>query len=298
MERFAIRSTDIMSQPLKRILGVGDNWGQIILQLKRHHVPPARGEWNSQQPCAINLVLQGSGRYLMSNGKAFPLGPGTLYHSLGYPGAEVEFETQQSVTEIFLVLDAGTAGNLRRLSVLNDEPVVQVGCDPAILNGFRRLRSVCELSYHQMTKRRILSELLQFLQLIYDPAVPASGVDSMSRALVNAARQLREDSTGSLTIPEVAAACGISYTSLRRAFVLHMGISPVRFRLYHRMRHAALLLRGHTVSEVAALLEYADPFVFSAQFKRVFGMPPKTFQSLPPRQLPRARFEPAPLGWQ
>ena len=82
----------------------------------------------------------------------------------------------------------------------------------------------------------------------------------------------------------------MSYERFRKVFRARMGVSPAAYRIRRRIDRAReLLVGGVSVSRVADELGYANPFIFSAQFKRLVGASPRAFQR---RQAPRA---PAPL---
>lgn len=91
-----------------------------------------------------------------------------------------------------------------------------------------------------------------------------------------------------LSIPALAAAVGVSASTLKRAFrvVTGQGAGEVirRLRLEHGLR--ALRETDITVLEAALMSGFEDPSAFTRSFKRVFGLPPTTargWQSVVPR---------------
>ncbi|MDT0308919.1 AraC family transcriptional regulator [Streptomyces sp. DSM 44917] len=79
------------------------------------------------------------------------------------------------------------------------------------------------------------------------------------------------------TLATLAAEAGVSRTTLARRFPAVVGESPLAYLTSWRMDLAADLLRAEphrTLASVARRVGYADPFGFSAAFKRVRGVTP------------------------
>jgi AraC-like DNA-binding protein len=82
------------------------------------------------------------------------------------------------------------------------------------------------------------------------------------------------------SVAELARRLGVTPEHLARSFKAMGDEAPLRRLVALRMNHAAHLLvsRGSQVKRVAADLGYANPFHFSAVFKRHFGFPPKSLR--------------------
>lgn len=87
---------------------------------------------------------------------------------------------------------------------------------------------------------------------------------------------LDSDPSVQLSVKQLAKRCGLSEGHFTRRFRKHTGVSPKTYQLYSRMHTAKKLLqeRGQSVQKVAQEIGYSDPFVFSRQFKKVWGVPP------------------------
>lgn len=79
---------------------------------------------------------------------------------------------------------------------------------------------------------------------------------------------------------DVARRLNLSYERFRKLFRLRMGMPPGEYRIRRRIDRARSLIAqdGLSNKEVAYRLAYADPFVFSKQFKRYTGMSPAAFR--------------------
>jgi AraC-like DNA-binding protein len=79
----------------------------------------------------------------------------------------------------------------------------------------------------------------------------------------------------SVTLPQVAAAAGLSPFHLLRVFRQALGMSPHAYLAHQRVAQAkALLADGVPVAHVAAATGFADQSHLTRQFKRVVGVPP------------------------
>lgn len=84
-------------------------------------------------------------------------------------------------------------------------------------------------------------------------------------------------------LDEMAAACGMSVSSLRCAFQQVLGKSPAQIRIQLKLSYAHEFLRrgDRNVAEVAAALGFCDPYHFSKAFKRQFGFSPSGIHAPP-----------------
>ncbi|MGK5642616.1 AraC family transcriptional regulator [Streptomyces sp. URMC 126] len=83
------------------------------------------------------------------------------------------------------------------------------------------------------------------------------------------------------TLPSLAAVAGVSRSTFAKRFQALLGEPPLTYLTEWRMALAADLLSepGTTVAAVARRVGYADPFGFSAAFKRVRGVSPSTHRA-------------------
>ncbi|OXM62145.1 AraC family transcriptional regulator [Amycolatopsis vastitatis] len=102
-----------------------------------------------------------------------------------------------------------------------------------------------------------------------------------------ALRLLHDEPAAPWTVAALAARVGISRSTLAKRFAELVGEPPLTYLTRRRMALAADLLAerpGATVAEVARAVGYADPFGFSAAFKRVRGVTPSEFRRRPPEK--------------
>lgn len=125
---------------------------------------------------------------------------------------------------------------------------------------------------------RALSLFYEVLSCISENRKPAYLPTATVQKIDPAVECLRENIFDpTLKIGSLHALCGISDTYFRQIFIARFGISPKKYVLSKRLRHAkAILEQGEcgSIGEVALLSGFDDPLYFSKVFKQTYGYPP------------------------
>lgn len=100
------------------------------------------------------------------------------------------------------------------------------------------------------------------------------------RMVERARRILMEKSGEPPALEAVARELGVSYSTLRRLFRQHAGMSLKQFQTDVRIRRACELLRNSdkSVKAIAAYLGYNSAFHFSSQFRKATGLAPSEWR--------------------
>ncbi|MDA2892169.1 AraC family transcriptional regulator [Mycolicibacterium sp. BiH015] len=97
----------------------------------------------------------------------------------------------------------------------------------------------------------------------------------------DALRLLHDDPAAPWTVKALAERIGVSRSTLAKRFSDLMAEAPLTYLTHWRMALAVDRLVDEptsSIAEVARSVGYADPFAFSAAFKRVRGMNPRDFR--------------------
>lgn len=83
-----------------------------------------------------------------------------------------------------------------------------------------------------------------------------------------------------VTVKEAADRANLSEVYFRKLFKEQFGVSPRKYIIDLRIKHAVTLLESgyYSLGEVAMELGYTDYKYFSAEFARVIGMPPSRYR--------------------
>jgi len=100
------------------------------------------------------------------------------------------------------------------------------------------------------------------------------------RLMEQARRALMDRSGDAGDMEQIATELGLSYSTLRRLFREHTGMSLKQFQTEARTRRAYELLRNSdkSVKAIAGYLGYNSAFHFSAQFKKATGLAPSEWR--------------------
>jgi AraC-like DNA-binding protein len=106
-------------------------------------------------------------------------------------------------------------------------------------------------------------------------------VNNGKRAVEHAKAYLRERFNESVSLRELAAACGLSRFHLVHAFTKEAGLSPHAYQVHVRVERARSLLQsGVSPAIVAANLGFADQSHFTRHFKRIMHVTPTQYASV------------------
>ena len=135
------------------------------------------------------------------------------------------------------------------------------------------------LAYHEPHLRGLLTVLFSRV-LQKSPGQISGGTvfsDLQRRSLL---RYVQRQIAERLTARDLASVLQLSPDYFSRTFRRTFSISPRQWLLNERIRLAAQALTGtgRSVSDVAYQFGYRDVYLFSRQFKQVFGLSPRAFR--------------------
>jgi AraC-like DNA-binding protein len=133
-----------------------------------------------------------------------------------------------------------------------------------------------------------LAELI-FVQILREELDAATLPPGWLRAMrderiVRALRAMHEDPARAWTLDELATEAAMSRTRFAVAFKATAGVAPLTYLTEWRMRLAQRALRDEAtpIRQLAETFGYASESAFSSAFKRVVGVSPRDFRSIPP----------------
>ena len=128
-------------------------------------------------------------------------------------------------------------------------------------------------------RRPAINSFVQLFGELFDlieTGMPEQPNDSL---VADACMAIRNEPASRRPLLEIADELGVGYAALRKRFKRVMGMSLAQFRVHIRIQEAERLLVHHSVKQVAEDLNYADPFMLSAQFKKVTGISPRQYKA-------------------
>lgn len=107
--------------------------------------------------------------------------------------------------------------------------------------------------------------------------------DRDRKRVAAALRRIESDPAQPLSLNDLAVGAAMSPFHFLRVFEQVVGVTPAQYILRLRLRRAAVELRNsqESVAAIAAECGFSDLSTFNRQFKRVLGVTPRAFRSLP-----------------
>ncbi|MBQ8357951.1 MAG: AraC family transcriptional regulator [Clostridia bacterium] len=136
----------------------------------------------------------------------------------------------------------------------------------------RKVKEDTDPGVLQSVVNRLEQLLLELLRQKEPSRVRQQQTDALYALAVSV---MRREPWHSLTVPQIAAACRVSVSTLQKLFARYTGMGVMEYYNRLRMHRARQLLReGCRVSETAERLGFADQNYFSTAYRRYFGLPP------------------------
>jgi len=158
-----------------------------------------------------------------------------------------------------------------------EKPIYHVGFSDAIVRLYESAyaTSIEEAAYSQQLLAGIVNHMVGIMYSLERNIALSKNqahVDMVNRARL----RIRESVEGTLTIQQLAAEMGQSYSNFRKLFKEYTGISPALYQQDLKLQRAKELLATTTksIKEIAYALNFESPDYFSAKFKAKTGMKP------------------------
>lgn len=265
--------------------------GRITLGQRASRSEPllAGQQWRRLGSYALALILEGRGTYRDEAGYACGLGPGSLITVLPELGHRYGPDGD-GWTETFLVFSG---------------PVFEAWEAAGELDGREPVARLCDTDYWRERFEWVLGgqdvfaeeadfdPLLQIARLqvlmaeirgaLRRPANDGSPLAPRPPAWLAQAKELLARQPHNGKPPELEAIADelcVSYSTFRRRFVEHVGVSPARYRAEQLMDRARRLMIDTDLNDkqIADRLGFADAQHFSKRFKQIIGQTPSRFR--------------------
>ncbi|MGD0536294.1 MAG: AraC family transcriptional regulator [Verrucomicrobiota bacterium] len=230
---------------------------------------------------ALEFVAQGEGE-LKLRGRRFRLRPGMAFAYGPRVSHTIRTSAQSPMLKYYVDFVGREGDRLLAEGPLGRWEPVQVSSPNELTELFESLQR--NGAAENPLTGRICSTLVALILLkIAERAIDYGAAESRALPTYERARRHLEAHYEQLkTVEEIARACHVNAAYLCRLFQRFDHRSPYQLLLRLKMNRAAALLLdgGLMVKEVAARLNFADPYHFSRVFKRVYGVSPDRFVKL------------------
>ena len=162
-----------------------------------------------------------------------------------------------------------------------EKPIYHVGYSSMMVSLYDSALKAAfeEAAYVQQVLAGIVNHLIGLMYSLERNII--LGKDSDRVDMVNRARlRIREALESPLSIQQIAAEMGVSYSNFRKLFKEFTGISPALYQQALKIQRAKELLSTTdlTIKEIAYKLNFESPDYFSSKFKAKTGQKPSDFR--------------------
>lgn len=275
---FHLPKTIFLRPNANRLFRRNNRLGHLTAAFKEHgKMPDSVRNFISQSYC-LNLVLRGSGKYITSAGEGYSLKPGCVFIREPNVPHSTLIDAESDYAEWFIVCDPITANILTSLELRPPACVFSVGCSSLLLDKIAEITENIRQSQDKLGSASLQLKFATFLDYLFQKANQNKEQNTWNRIVEEACEWLDNPAHDWIDLEQLAGQLGVAYPSFRRAFTEIKGMPPGEYRIRHRLNRACHLLAESSVRETSERLRYADPFAFSAQFKRYMGISPSDYQ--------------------
>lgn len=208
------------------------------------------------------------------DGTTFAIMPGSV--SLVPPAAMINYRYRGASRHLYAHLAVDPLGDSNQVQI----PIVQtVGSELAFITALMISAIGSAASRPERTRSDIWTVLWRLADVAAAERVEHQDapVDHVRAAMTHIEHRLSEP----ITVPEIAAAVGISHNHLTRLFSTRTGQTVVGYLRQRRVDHARHLLRSSTMSiaAIAALVGIPDLQAFNKTCRAVTGLSPRQLRS-------------------
>jgi AraC-like DNA-binding protein len=258
-------------------MGVGTQASQLRCGIGRSPAGTREIDFCTPQ-YALVYIHEGRGWYLDEHTRRRELLPGSFFqrfpsraHSVGY---------DVDVVRAWLAVPCQVFELLALMGLAHHaHPVGYAGGRRSVMAEFMSIRDELGASPDRALVD-VMMRMQRFLVRLHERARERRTDGTLVGPIERATQLLSQDLARRVRMPGVARAVGMGYAAFRKEFASQVGTPPLDYRIRRRIERAmTMLTQGDAlVKEIAAELGYPDEYAFSAQFKKVAGIPPREFR--------------------
>lgn len=247
------------------------------------YYPKAAGHRVDRGRHADDLFLYcvGGEGYLKVEGTDYPVAAGDLI-MLPQGVAHAYGSSEERPWTMYWVHFAGTDARAfwRYLGCTEDEHVARLGTNARLTAALESLVQVGTSHFLENSLvygSNLLREVMTLMQMMR-----AQNRETRSQFCIDTIHALMHESLHmELDLDTLAQAANMTRHAFCRRYKTITGVSPYKHYLYLKIKRACHLLdvTDQSVTDIAEVMGYKDPYYFSRLFRQVMGMPPSQYRA-------------------
>lgn len=226
------------------------------------------------ESCNFSFILKGGGDYLF-RGKRFAVEAPCML--IQWPGEPMDYGPSGEWSELYFIYPPES------FALLTASGLMKTGAPVRTMSNFGRIQEKADRLRQELNGENLNADRIDLLcyELLLESWVK-SGEDQLNRSRIPEIRRRLERHPGQeIDCAALAAEFGMSLSSLRRYWRQYHG--PESFSAYRNgcfLRKSCRLLveTSLQIKEIAAELEFSDPFYFSRKFHQLAGVSPQEYR--------------------
>ncbi len=226
------------------------------------------------ESCNFSFILKGGGDYLF-RGKRFAVEAPCML--IQWPGEPMDYGPSGEWSELYFIYPPES------FALLTASGLMKTGAPVRTMSNFGRIQEKADRLRQELNGENLNADRIDLLcyELLLESWVK-SGEDQLNRSRIPEIRRRLERHPGQeIDCAALAAEFSMSLSSLRRYWRQYHG--PESFSAYRNgcfLRKSCRLLveTSLQIKEIAAELEFSDPFYFSRKFHQLAGVSPQEYR--------------------
>lgn len=226
------------------------------------------------ESCNFSFIMKGSGNYIL-RGKTYDVEAPCML--IQWPGEPMDYGPAPEWSELYFIYPPETFELLTSSGLMSmDNPVRK-------MRNIGKIQEKADFLQKELEREEINADKIDLLcyDLLLETWVKSEET-ILNRSRIPEIRKRLERNPGrDIDCSALAAEFGMSLSTLRRYWSRYHGpesFSAYRNSLFLQKSCRLLVETNLQVKEIAAELDFSDPFYFSRKFRQLSGMPPLEYR--------------------
>lgn len=223
----------------------------------------------------FSFIIEGTGTYIYRGEEYRVNSPCVITQ---WPGEPMDYGPDKTWYEVYFIYPETAGGVLQKRNFFKqDKPVWHIANPDRILKLLAELRAVLNAGTLNPDRVDYICEGIIMESLLAQSNTPETDEERKIRVLKS---YIRNNFSVRHDYAQLARAHGMSLSTFRRYWLKYTGVPPAKYQNDLLIQEACRLLieKSESIKEIAAMLNFDDPFYFSKKFHKETGLTPTQYR--------------------